>query len=51
MMFDAWTNTAFTTVYCRGGQTFCAEGHILKNVAAEGRTLSLQSRKIYPVCK
>jgi len=39
------------TSYGRGGQTFCVEGHIKKNVAAEGRTLLLQSRNIYSMCK
>ena len=35
----------------QGRQTFWTEGRILKNVAAEGHTLSLQSRKIFSVCR
>jgi len=33
------------------GKLFSRRATFKKNVAAEGRTLSLQSRKIYSVCK
>jgi len=33
------------------GKLFAQRATFLKNGAAEGRTLSLQSKKIYSVCK